>query len=89
AVIESLVRTTREAAAGAGLTRVALVGGVACNGALRDAMRERFGKNVFFPSPSLCTDNAAMIAKAGLEHYRRGRVRFPSMQPSPALKKAG
>ncbi|HEX8351875.1 MAG TPA: hypothetical protein VF611_03055, partial [Pyrinomonadaceae bacterium] len=45
-----------------------VAGGVACNGALRDAAGaagERLGVPVYFPSRHLSTDNAAMIAAAG------------------------
>jgi N6-L-threonylcarbamoyladenine synthase len=52
-----------------------LGGGVACNHTLVAAMRERFardGVDVFAPSPRLATDNAAMIARAGLFHLERG-----------------
>jgi len=88
AVIESLASTTGTALRKTGLKRVALVGGVACNQALRDALRTELGDMLYFPSPPLCTDNAAMIAKAGCEHFRRGIVRFPRMQPSPVLRAA-
>ena len=40
-----------------------------------DAMRSRLaslGASVFAPSPRLATDNAAMIARAGLYHLERG-----------------
>lgn len=43
-------------------------GGVACNRALRQHLQECFadrGLSVFFPTPILSTDNAAMIAAAG------------------------
>jgi N6-L-threonylcarbamoyladenine synthase len=43
-------------------------GGVACNSRLRERFAEAGGEhgfNVFFPSPGLSTDNAAMIAAAG------------------------
>jgi N6-L-threonylcarbamoyladenine synthase len=39
------------------------------------AMRERLGPlgvEVFAPTPRLATDNAAMIARAGLFHFERG-----------------
>jgi len=52
-----------------------VAGGVACNQALKDAAEkagERLGVPVYFPSPHLSTDNAAMIAAAGTFHLRRG-----------------
>ena len=48
---------------------------MACNQSLVAAMRERFarhGVDVFAPTPRLATDNAAMIARAGLFHLERG-----------------
>jgi N6-L-threonylcarbamoyladenine synthase len=33
---------------------------------------EALGARVFAPSPRLATDNAAMIARAGLHHFERG-----------------
>jgi len=52
-----------------------VAGGVACNGALRAAARESangLGVPVYFPSPHLSTDNAAMIAAAGTVKLRAG-----------------
>src|SRR5256886_1849034 len=52
-----------------------VAGGVACNNALRDASRvvaERLGIPVYFPSPHLSTDNAAMIAAAGTVKLQAG-----------------
>ena len=43
--------------------------------ALVAAMRERLdpaGVSVYAPAPRLATDNAAMIARAGLFHFERG-----------------
>ena len=52
-----------------------VAGGVACNGALREAA-EKFGAKrntpVYFPSKYLSTDNAAMIAAAGYFHLKNG-----------------
>jgi N6-L-threonylcarbamoyladenine synthase len=52
-----------------------VAGGVACNGALRDAAREaaaKLGAPVYFPSLHLSTDNAAMIAAAGTVKLQAG-----------------
>jgi tRNA N6-adenosine threonylcarbamoyltransferase len=75
AVVDTLVEKTARAASAYRRRRVVLGGGVACNGALVAAMRERFardGVDVFAPTPRLATDNAAMIARAGLFHLERG-----------------
>ena len=75
ALIGSLVEKTYRAARAYGRKRIVLGGGVACNRTLGDAMRERMsdiGATVFAPAPRLATDNAAMIARAGLFHYERG-----------------
>ena len=73
--------------------RVVLGGGVACNATLIAAMRERFeprGVQVFAPSARLATDNAAMIARAGLFHLERGEqspldLNAFASQPIPGL----
>jgi N6-L-threonylcarbamoyladenine synthase len=57
-------------------TRVVLGGGVACNRALVAAIADRVGPQVavFAPSPRIATDNAAMIARAGLYHAEQGNL---------------
>jgi N6-L-threonylcarbamoyladenine synthase len=93
AIIDTLVEKTTRAARQFGRPRVVLGGGVACNATLVAAMRERFeprGVQVFAPSARLATDNAAMIARAGLFRLERGE-RSPldlnafSSQPIPGL----
>ena len=76
-LIETLVEKTARAALENGRERVVLGGGVACNRTLADAMRTRLepeGITVFTPTPRLATDNAAMIARAGLFHLERGEL---------------
>ncbi len=71
AVVEVLCKKTLRAAEEQGLTRIVVAGGVACNSGLRremTALCQAQGKDIFFPSPILCSDNAAMLAVAG-EHY--------------------
>jgi N6-L-threonylcarbamoyladenine synthase len=93
ALIETLVEKPTRAARQFGRGRVVLGGGVACNATLVEAMRARFnprGVQVYAPSPRLATDNAAMIARAGLFHLERGEASpldlnaFAS-QPIPGL----
>jgi N6-L-threonylcarbamoyladenine synthase len=77
ALIDTLVEKTYRAARQFGRRRVVLGGGVACNRALARAMRTRLadiGATVYTPSGRLATDNAAMIARAGLFHLEQGDV---------------
>jgi N6-L-threonylcarbamoyladenine synthase len=59
AIVRALVERTTQAAGEAGLSRIAVVGGVAANSELRAALPGA----ALAPLP-LCTDNAAMIASA-------------------------
>jgi N6-L-threonylcarbamoyladenine synthase len=74
-VVRSLVGTTERVAANYQPKTLIVAGGVACNGALREASREaaeRLGIPAYFPSPHLSTDNAAMIAAAGTVKLQAG-----------------
>ena len=74
-LIETLVEKTWRGANAFGRQRIVLGGGVACNRTLAAAMRARMepdGATVFTPSPRLATDNAAMIARAGMFRFERG-----------------
>jgi N6-L-threonylcarbamoyladenine synthase len=75
ALVDTLVEKTARAVSEYGRTRVVLGGGVAGNRTLATAMRhrmKRMGAEVFAPSARLATDNAAMIARAGLYHFEQG-----------------
>ncbi len=78
AVSDCLVDRTRHAIArfeeleSAGAQTLVLAGGVAANAAIRTAMEElteEMGVGLSVPPPALCTDNAAMVGWAGLEHF--------------------
>ena len=74
-VVRSLVGTMERLAEEYGPRTLIVAGGVACNGALRDAGREaakRLRLPIYFPSPHLSTDNAAMIAAAGTVKLQAG-----------------
>lgn len=74
-VVSSLVDRTFEAAAQLGARSIGIAGGVSANSRLRrDAAGRgaREGIPVFVPPLSLSTDNAAMIAAAGLRKIARG-----------------
>jgi N6-L-threonylcarbamoyladenine synthase len=75
AVVDVLVEKTARAAEELDVPSVVLAGGVACNGALREAMRARVDDApVVWPAPVLCTDNGAMIARTAVLR-RDGAVR--------------
>ncbi len=79
AVIDVLVKKTIQAARHEDVKRVVLCGGVAANHRLRERMWEEASQEkikVHVPSPSFCTDNAAMVGVVGYEYLRRG-VRSP------------
>ena len=74
-VVETLVDRTFEAAHRLGARSVGIAGGVSANSRLRhDAVARgtREGLPVYVPALSLSTDNAAMIAAAGLRRLERG-----------------
>lgn len=71
AVVSDLVGRTLAAAREQGVRSIFVAGGVACNSSLRERFQSSAGNEglqVFFPSPKLSTDNAAMIAAAA--HFR-------------------
>ena len=75
ALVETLAEKALRAARQHGRRRIVVGGGVACNRALVDAMTQRavtIGGTVFAPTPRLATDNAAMIARAGLFRFEQG-----------------
>ena len=63
AIVESLALRVERALAQTGVSRLAVGGGVAANGALRERLAS-VGVELDVPPRELCTDNAAMIASA-------------------------
>jgi N6-L-threonylcarbamoyladenine synthase len=63
AIVEGLLIRVRRALKQTRATRLAVGGGVAANGPLREALGE-LGVELDLPPSALCTDNAAMIASA-------------------------
>jgi N6-L-threonylcarbamoyladenine synthase len=63
AIVEALALRVERALLETGLDRLAVGGGVAANGPLRERMAA-LGVELDIPARELCTDNAAMIASA-------------------------
>ena len=61
AIVEALAMRAERALEQTGIDRLALGGGVAANGPLRERMKS-LGAKLDIPPTQLCTDNAAMIA---------------------------
>jgi N6-L-threonylcarbamoyladenine synthase len=78
----SLVEKTVAAVESYQARSVIIGGGVASNMYLRTLLAERATCPLFFPPPSLCLDNAAMIAGLGYHHFLR---HGPSSLPLEAL----
>ena len=75
AVTENLLKKAFRAAKKSGTGQLVLAGGVAANSRLRaraTARGRRESIEVFLPSRKFCTDNAAMIARAGFTRFQRG-----------------
>ncbi len=84
AVIDVLVKKTHRAAKKIGAKSVLMGGGVACNGALREAMEAMCQKEnlAFISAPkSLCTDNAVMVASLAYYKYQAGQFADLTLEP--------
>jgi N6-L-threonylcarbamoyladenine synthase len=95
AIVETLCVKTLRALEATGHRELVVAGGVGANRELRErltrALRERGGR-AWFPRAEFCTDNAAMIAIAGLMRLKAGerggaglgvRARWPLAQLQP------
>ena len=84
AIVDTLVAKTLRALDRTGLRALVIAGGVGANRRLRAdlaaAARKR-GARVFYPRIEFCTDNAAMIARAGIERLQAGEVTADDFAP--------
>ena len=87
-VVDTLVERTFAAAKWHNARSVGIAGGVSANSRLRAAARargDRAGLPVFFPSPHLSTDNAAMIAAAGMRKLAAGDLARSDLNAAATL----
>ena len=75
AIVDTLVSKTLRALEQTGYDALVVAGGVGANRSLRDRLAQaaaRQGAKVFYPRIEFCTDNAAMIAVAGMARLKAG-----------------
>ena len=75
AIVDTLVTKAVRALEQTGLDVLVVSGGVSANRALRDRLTQKMsarGGRVYYPRLEFCTDNAAMIAVAGLARLAEG-----------------
>ena len=101
AVVDVLVDRTRLALAQSAAPTLVVAGGVAANGAIKAALEQLAlaeGRRFSVPPAWLCTDNAAMIAWAGVERHACGmfdpldvpaRARWPLDESAEKVRGAG
>ncbi len=84
AVIDVLVKKTHRAAKQIGAKTVLMGGGVACNGALREAMEAMCKNNnlsLLIAPKKYCTDNAVMVASLAYYKYQAGQFADLTLEP--------
>jgi N6-L-threonylcarbamoyladenine synthase len=87
-IVTTLIDRAFEAARRYGAKSIGVAGGVSANSRLRAELTSHGGQRempTFLPSLALSTDNAAMIAAAGLRKLRAGVVARPDLNADPAL----
>lgn len=89
AVLDVIVAKTVGAAVDMGKDKIVLAGGVAANSMLREMLKkecDKKGIKLYYPSPILCTDNAAMIGCAAYYKYMAGERDDLTLDAIPNLK---
>jgi N6-L-threonylcarbamoyladenine synthase len=98
AIVDTLVTKTARALDETGLAALVVAGGVSANRALRAALvaaADKRGVASYFPRLEFCTDNAAMIAVAGMARLKQGgaatdlAIQARAQWPLVALSRTG
>jgi len=82
AIVDVLCGKALRALDQTGLAALVVAGGVGANTSLRERLQRECaarGARVYFPRAEFCTDNAAMIALAGLMRLERGERSAPGL----------
>ncbi|MDR3349008.1 MAG: tRNA (adenosine(37)-N6)-threonylcarbamoyltransferase complex transferase subunit TsaD [Acidaminococcales bacterium] len=88
AVVDMLSERAAAGIKACGAKKIVLAGGVSANSKLREAMAstaKELGASLYYPSPALCTDNAAMIACRAYYLWRDGFISDLAINACPAL----
>ena len=88
AALDVLIKNSLKSLQKYKINQLAIAGGVACNSLLRRKFEEESesgGFKLFIPPVNLCTDNAAMIARAGLFYLQNNHTSSFDLSPKPSL----
>ena len=88
AMSESLVPRTMAAVRELGYDKLAVAGGVAANGRLRQLVNDgaqKLGAKVYLPELKFCGDNGAMIAAQGYYEFKDGNIADLTLNGLPTL----
>jgi len=91
-VTQVLIDNVLKAANELGINKIALAGGVSANSYIREKfieLEKTHNMKIYYPTPILCTDNAAMIACAGYYNYINGKESDLYLNAVPNLKLGG
>ena len=86
AIVDCLIRNTKQAVLETNSKAVILGGGVAANSRLRQRMNEVIDIPIFVPRAPLCTDNGAMIGAAAFFNLKNGLPFQLDMDAVPNLR---
>jgi N6-L-threonylcarbamoyladenine synthase len=83
AIVDTLAAKTLRALDQTGYDALVVAGGVGANRLLRERLAKevaRQGARVYYPRIEFCTDNAAMIAVAGMARLKAGKTEPPAIR---------